>query len=269
MVRGKAWIASVAIALSLTAGVSTAHADAIEVTVLGTAGPWDWATGGLNAAYHYGPEVQDFTPPTVVDLQTLGLAAGDSIYISYKSGLTSAFGGEPYVDQAGHVGSIFKDDVPGSSGQPFPSLHMPAQWGSGSADAANDCSMDPLKDCRYGIFLNSLVATLTDANHVIVGTPFPIGYVLPVETAPGSGIYTQGFNVGLDFQLPSNARYLQLGMNDDLFNDNTGSLQVCVGSNQSDQTACLQNVPDQASTVGLFAIGLVGLAALGLYRGHA
>ena len=115
------------------------------------------------------------------------------------------------------------------------------------------------------------MAALTDINHEVVGSPFPIGYVIPIEAPPGSGNYVQGFAFGISFGLDasSTARYLQLGVNDDIFNDNTGSLQVCVGSTDPDQNACLQSVPDQASTVGLFALGLVGLAALGRRRQSA
>ena len=152
--RGKTWITGVAVALCLSAGVSTANANAIEVTVLATAGPWNWALGGLNSSFHYGPALQDFTSPTIIDLQAdLGIFPGDTLFITYKGGLTNAFGGPPSVNQAGHVGLIFKDDTLGSSGEPMPSLYMPDQWGSNSADAAHDCSTDASQPCQYGVFL--------------------------------------------------------------------------------------------------------------------
>lgn len=238
---------------------TNAFASPLEVTVDARSGPWNWAAGGLNDNYRYGPSAQDFLAPTVINLASIGSGAGNNLFILYKSGLTSAFGGTPYVDQAGHVGSPFKDDALGSSGFPFPSFHMPGSWG---VNQLNPQDNSPVSDPEnYGIFLNGLVAALTDANGTVLN-PFPVGYVIPVDD--GNGGYTQGFVFGLSFGISDpNAVNLQLGFNDDLFADNTGSLQVCVGSSQADIDSCINGtvtVPEPSSVL-LFAIG--GLALIG------
>ena len=118
---------------------STARASAFDVNVLATAGPWNWSQGGLNGAFNYGPTPQDFTAPAAVTLASLGLSAGDTIYVQYKDGLTNSFGPGPLtVDNNGYVGSIFKDNVLGSSGQPFPSNYLMSDWGTTLAGADSD-----------------------------------------------------------------------------------------------------------------------------------
>ncbi len=232
-----------------------AYAGYVEVTVNGQSGPWNWTPSGLNSAYAYGPETQDFLPPTVVNLASIGTGPGSDLFILYKGGLTSAFGGQPSVDQAGYVGSIFKDDVLGSSGQLFPSNYMPGNWGGNQEFNGNPVA-DP---GNYGIFLQALVAAITDNNGDVLNA-FPIGYVIPVSD--GQGGYQQGYVFGISFQIQdANAAYLQLGMNDDIFSDNTGSLQVCVASNQAGIDACLNPVSTvpEPSTLLLLAGVCLGL----------
>lgn len=236
---------------------SAAHAGFVEVTVDARSGPWNWTSGGLNSALAYGPAVQDFSAPTVIDLASIGSGPGNSLYILYKSGLTDAFGGPPSVDQAGYVGSPFKDDALGSSGDPFPSLHMPSNWGINQEFPAGTPVTDPE---NYGVFLQALVGALTDASGAVLDNPFPIGSVIPVDD--GLGGYAQGFVIGISFGVSNaNAVNLQLGFNDDTFFDNTGALQVCVASSQADMDACIagtaSTVPEIDAVTGTGALTLL------------
>ena len=168
----------------------------------------------LNAAlHHYG--VADNLSPTVFDASDgLTFSAGDTMTIEYVSGLTSAFGGAPVVDGAGYIGLPFKNDDPGSSGMFFPSLYM-------------DFSMSD-------IFLNALVGTFADSTGMIVGTPFAVN------------------NGPLTVVVPVGASQLQLGVNDDIFVDNTGALVARVSQN-------VAAVPEPGS----FTLLILGLAFLG------
>lgn len=175
-------------AFSLPAGTLT-------VTVSSTAMPWLWDTTSLNTAFQYG--VQDGTGPAIIDPSSgISFAPGGTLTITYLDGLTSAFGGTPEVTAEGYgpnPPSPFVYDASnnlGSSGQPFPSFYM-----------------DP---ASYPIYLNTMVATFTDLAGNIVGTPFAV------------------FDGPLSVVVPVGAAQLQLGVNDDFFSDNTGSLLVQV-----------------------------------------
>jgi hypothetical protein len=97
----------------------------------------------------------------------------------------------------------------------------------------------------YPIYLNALVGTFADALGNIVGNPFHVG-------------------LGGSFLVPLGATQLQLGVNDDFFSDNVGSLRVCV----SDSGDCPASVPEPVS-VALFALGFGGMAARALRRRRA
>ncbi len=181
--------------------------------VAGTAQPWDPA---LNSTFSYG--ANDGTGPTIFNAgDGFNFNAGDTLTITYVSGLTSAFGGAvPNVDGIGYayLAPLFMNDDPGSSGNHFPSFYM----GPYPPD----------------IFLNALVGTFADSSGVIVGTPFA------VDNGP------------LGVLIPSGATQLQLGVNDDLYFDNSGSLRVSVNG---PGTAV---VPEPASMI-LFGFGLAGV----------
>ena len=158
----------------------------VDKTVDSHAGPWDWANGGLNTAFQYG--IQDNISPVLVGASDgFNFAPGDALTITYLSGLTNPFGGGTLFDANGDT-AYFANDNPGSSGQPFPSFFM-----------------DP---ATYPIFLNELVGTFSDGSGSIIGTPFLLG------------------NGPTTVDVPLGATYLQLGVNDDVFDDNTGSLLV-------------------------------------------
>ncbi len=179
--------------------------------------PWEWVSGGLNDAFQYG--VLDGSGPVIVDASSgIDFSPGGILTIEYLTGLTSAFGNPGGdVDADGYVGSVFKNDDPGSTGEFFPSLYTPMDWDT---------------------FLQALMGVFTDASGSIVGTPFEVG------------------NGPTAVAIPVGATQLQLGFNDDLFADNTGSLRVQVSG--PDRPGV---VPEPASLLvwaGLAAVG--GLA---------
>lgn len=133
--------------------------------------------------------VHDQVSSTVID-EAFGFdfSLGNSLTITYLSGTVTAGGGFAWVDADGDTGYIANDNG-GSSGQGFPSKYMPADWDT---------------------YLMALVGTFTDSSGIIVGNPFEIG------------------NGPTIVSIPSGATQLQLGINDDIFSDNSGSFSVNV-----------------------------------------
>lgn len=227
----KSILVATALAIALPASA------AITVDVAGTSRPWNFTDGGLNSTFQFG--IGDGTGPVVVDFASAGITAGGSWAVLYKSGLTSAFGGAPIADQNGHVGLIFKDDVLGSSGKSFPSLYMPSLW-----------STDP----GAGVFLNALVFVFTDDTGQIIGTP-------DAMEVTGDAINGYSFtNSKFGDPTPVGATRIQLGLNDDIFADNTGSLQVCVGATIDD---CLRTTTDVSEPAD-WSLMVAGATLLGL-----
>jgi hypothetical protein len=217
MITGRT-LQGIVFAVSLfTAGAASAS----TVTVLGTAGPWDPTIAG-NPAYG----TADQTAATVVSVNV-----GDNITITYNSGLTSAFiGVPPQVDAIGYTfepfGSGSDPSIPfagtgvGSSGNFFPSY-----------------AIDPTNS-GPPIYLAALIGDFVDASGVVIGTPF----------APGDGPFA--------ITAPSGAVALQLGLNDDIFSDNTGALQIDVTG-----STVVSGVPEP-STWAMMILGFVGIGAM-------
>lgn len=164
---------------------------------------------GANPSLDYG--VHDNLGPTVVNV-----TAGDNLTISYVSGLTSAFGGvPPTVDADGYMGAIFGSGACctgiGSSGTPFPSFYI-----------------DPTNSGPQ-IALNELIGAFANGSTVL--SFFAVG------------------NGPLNVIAPVGANHLLLGLNDDIFADNSGSLSI--------QVSGLSPEP------GAWALMLLGFGALG------
>jgi hypothetical protein len=182
------------------------------------------------ASFAYG--MQDGTCPTVVSSTSgISFAPGGILSITYLSGLVtidgigwaSPYNGfSPYEDGNGYaLGTpipYLTNAGPGTSNDYFPSLYM---------------------GVYYPIYLGALVATFTDANGNIVGTPFAVG------------------DGPTDVVAPNGASQLQLGINDDNFSDNAGSLSVSVQGSDPPSNP----TPEPASLL-LIALPLGALTAL-------
>ena len=196
-------------------------ASAGVVTVQGTAGPWD-PTNVSNPDYG----VHDQTAATSVSVN-----AGDSITITYVDGLTNAFiGGSPLVDATGYFGGVFGSGDPpngllgvGSSLTYFPSHFI-----------------DP-SNAGPPIYLNALIGDFVDASGVVLNI-----------FATGNGPFI--------ISAPTGAVALQLGLNDDIFNDNTGALRV-----QVDGSTAVSAVPEP-STWAMMILGFAGVGFMSYRR---
>lgn len=229
------WIKAALLAAAL--GTSGAANAASFYNVAGTSNPWDWETGGLNSAFAFGSG--DGSGPTIATFASAGVTAGGGWAVRYVDGIVSAFdGAPPLVNNNGYVGSLFKDNDPGASGNFFPGHYMPTEW--------ND-------DPGAGLFLAALVATFTDDAGNIVGNPFSVGTVFVDEM----GNYS--FLVGVGGITPDGATRIQLGINDDIFSDNSGSFRVCVGDSFESCDRLISGVPEPESWAMMIAgFGLVG-----------
>jgi hypothetical protein len=224
--------------LALALGVALPASAGVTVSVDGKTEPWVFNTdGGVNSSFQFGD--QDGLPPVSVSFAAAGIT--DTWAVVYKGGLTSAFGPPADADQNGHVGSVFKDNDPGSSNNFFPSHYMPGLW-----------SDDP----GAGVFLNALVFVFTDDAGQIVGTPDAMNV-----TGNADSGYTFIFEKSGD--TPDGATHIQLGLNDDIFGDNAGALSVCVGASV-DACATAPGVPEPASWA--LMLGGFGLAGAALRR---
>jgi hypothetical protein len=196
------------------------QASAADYFVASTAGPWDT---GANPSLVYG--VGDNSGSTVVSLTT----GTTSVTITYVGGLVSAFGGTPVVDALGYVGGVFGSGPGltgiGSSGQPFPSFFI-----------------DPTNSGPDNIWLAALIGAFTNSAGAVIGTPF----------APGDGPFT--------ISVPGGATELSLGVNDDIFSDNTGGWYIGVTQ--------IGGVPEPA-TWAMMLLGFAGLGFAGYRRARA
>jgi hypothetical protein len=166
--------------------------------------------------------VGDQTAPTTIS-SGFDFSAGNTFTVQYVSGTVSAGTLFPSVDANGDTSYIFNNS-PGSSGKVAPSAYM--------------------NPATYPIYLVELVGTFADSTGAIVGTPFALG------------------NGPTDIIAPAGATELLLGINDDIYSDNTGSFLVDV---TGPGAAIPPSVPEPGSLV-LLGTSLGLLAAFGLQR---
>lgn len=244
-------LATIFFGLVMTLTAAAANASFQIVNVDAKSGPWSWVDGGLNSDFQYGlgangsDGIPDYADPARVRLSDLGINPGDSIYLTFLDGQTSAFGDDPLtngVNNNGYVGSVFKDSELGASDQVFPSFYLPGDYGS-----AQSASFPEL----YGNFLQALLSSITDDQGTILRI-FSLGSVIATDDNGG-----QGFVFGVSFAVPDNAAYVQFGFNDDIFSDNTGSLNVCVSSADDQCVAGPAAVPVPGA-IWLFGSALLG-----------
>jgi hypothetical protein len=229
-------VARVFLGVLAAAGIAAAGAaSAAVVSVDATSGPWNQAIAG-NPAYGVG----DQTAPTVVAVN-----AGDTITITYQSGLTSAFGGvPPTVDALGYTFDLFGSGQSGGC----PSTGCTGIGSSGTFFPSN--AIDP-SNVGPQIALNALIGAFVDSSGMVVDA-----------FAPGDGPFT--------IIAPAGAVALQLGVNDDIFTtgigpygsspativpDNIGALNVDVSG------STVRVVPEPAS-LALLGAGFLALGAI-------
>jgi uncharacterized protein YecT (DUF1311 family) len=114
-------------------------------SVPGTAMPWNWGPGGLNAGYPFGR--QDGTGPVVLTLARLNAGPGQRLIIRYVSGEISAGSAWPLADANG-IESPYAN-----AGAGFPSKYMHP----------------------YPIHLGALVGAFADTIGVLASAPFALG----------------------------------------------------------------------------------------------
>jgi len=212
-----------------------------NVTVLGTTMPWLFnSTTLLNSAYQYG--VDDGTPPVVVDASSaISFAPGGTLVITFLGPADSSCTPSNCVS----IDTLTSSTMPGS---PTPyedangltlSTAIPYNASNNPGTSGRDFPSDYMSQASYPIYLGALVGVFTDSSGNIVGTPFFIGDGPTSVMIPGGGV-TQ----------------LQLGIDDDIFYDNSGSLSVQVQGPD----------PPPVPEPGSFLLVGFPLVALGAFR---
>lgn len=115
-------------------------------------------------------------------------------------GSTTTVAGGGSFDPDGQADFI-TDDHPGGSGLPFPSMYMNHGF--------------------YPTHLNELVATFADSHGKMVKSPFPVGSHMTIT-------------------VPEGAEVLQFGINDDVYADNSGEIDVTINVADAQPAAPVQ-----------------------------
>ena len=172
----------------INAGAAVA-AQALTVSTAVSATDGPWQFANGGLNTAYQYGTSDETAPLVVSSANgLAFTAGTALTIDYVSGTTYEGGGYNSPDAGGDT-SYLANANDGSSGQPFPSFYFPP--------------------AEYPAYLGELVGTFADSAGTIVGTPFNVGDALTVT-------------------IPAGATQLQLGLNDDIFSDNSGAYNLTI-----------------------------------------
>ncbi len=138
----------------------------------------------------------------------VAVSAGQSVSETYLSGTDSWEPGRSGFTAAGDP-SLLDNNVNYLGDGIYPSYYMPA--------------------VDYPVYQDELLGTFADGAGDVVGTPFPIGLFA-----------TQ--------IVPAGATQLQMGISDNYFTDNSGSLQVLVSVPE----------PGSAAATGMLLLGLCG-----------
>lgn len=157
----------------------------------------------------------DGLAPTSVDASDgLNFSEGAVLYVEALSGETKAWPAGAWVDANGYL-TYAANFGKGASGNFFPSKYF---------DFAT-----------YPSYLNALIGTFADASGVIVGTPFEIG-------------------LSKQLIVPTGAVQLLMGVNDDLFADNSGALTVSVTNTPLAAVPVPASLPLLLGSVSLLAL---------------
>jgi len=169
-----------------------------------------------NPSLYYGTIPNDNTAPAIVSTG-FDFSAGGEFTITYLSGVTAnGLGGSSYDANGQQSYEIGAGyHYDGTSGQPFPGDYT---------------SQNPT-------YLSQLIGAFANSSGVVVGVPFALGDATTIEVAP----------VG--------ATQLLLGVNDDIYSDNSGSLLVQVSG---------PSAVSAAPEPGAWLLMMLGVGAIGL-----
>jgi hypothetical protein len=175
----------------MSSGVA-AQSNTITVVVPGTAAPW--SCSGVNAGYIYGG-CGSASPVVVSAANGLSFQPGDSLTVTYVSGMASQYGACPvaYCYDANGFG-VWNDMLDPGLGY-LPSKYIPP--------------------AEYPVGVMTLVGAFTDSSGSIVGAPQRLG------DGPTTLV------------IPTGATQFQMGVNDDNYGDNNGSFTVQVSGTSS------------------------------------
>lgn len=151
-------------------------------------------------------------------------SAGSGFSLRYTGGLATPLSYGGVVYDGRGDTDYTATGVLGTSGNPFPSQYVPA--GSGT------------------VYLGTLIGAFA-LDGVVVGTPFAIGN-------------------GIDVTSPGGVNEILFGTNDDIFNDNRGTLALSI----TGTAAAISPVPLPGGAP-LFGLAMLGLGGLGWARKFA
>jgi len=213
-----------------------------DVTVPGTTMPWQFNSTTLNSAYQYG--MADGTAPIVVNASSaISFAPGGTLVITFLGSGSCTNTTCVTIDKL----SSYPPGGPMMPGVPTPyedanglttSSAIPYNASNNPGTSGRDFPSDYMNPATYPIYLGALVAVFTDSSGDIVSTPFVI------NDGPMNAI------------VPVGASQLQLGIDDDIFYDNNGSLLVQVQGPD----------PPPVPEPGSFLLIAFPLAALGAFE---
>jgi hypothetical protein len=202
--------------LTVVLSGARAHAVSTNVSVLGTAGPWQYVSDGLNTSYQYG--LDDESAPTVITAAAgFSFVEGDSITVTYLSGTTTIDTGISPTDADGRDPTAINPLAPINNN---PDIN-----GYGYAPSYY------FNPSEYPAYYGELVGTFATDTGQIIGNPFNIG------------------DLG-ELTVPAGASQLQLGVNDTKFSDNTGSWLIQVSEQVPEPSSVCLMVLGSLSLLG-------------------